>query len=90
MSREVPLNSWIIGYIAGGAVVLVVALVLIVMIMSAHHAAVRAESILKALVNARDHTNALWALQHTKATAGRIVAAAASARQGLAGERSEP
>lgn len=84
------MNSWIIGYIAGGAVVLVVALVLLIMILSAHHAAVRAEAILKALVDARDHTNALWALQHTKTTAGQIVAAAAAARQGLAGEGSKP
>ena len=82
------MNDWVIGYIAGGAVVLVVALVLIVMIMSARRAAARAEAILEALVEARDRTNALWALADTRTAARRIVAAAASARQGLAGEGS--
>lgn len=83
------MNDWVIGYVTGGAVVLVVALVLIVMIMSARRAAARAEAILEALVDARDRTAALWALQDTRAVAGRIVNAAAAARRGLAGEGSE-
>ena len=82
------MNDWVIGYITGGVVVLVVALVLIVMIVSARRAAARAEAILEALVDARDRTAALWALQDTKVTAGRIVTAAAAARQDLAGEGS--
>ena len=83
------MNGWVIGYITGGAVVVVVALVLIVMIVSARRAAGRAEAILEALVEARDRTAALWALQDTRVTAGRIVAAAAAARRGLAGEGSD-
>ena len=82
------MDGWIIGYIAGGAVVVVVAFVLIVMIAGARRAASKAEAILAALEDARDGTAALWALQDTKVTAGRIVAAAAAARRGLAGEGS--
>jgi hypothetical protein len=54
----------------------------------ARRAAAKAEDILAALVEARDRTAALWALQDTKVTAGRIVAAAAAARHGLAGDGS--
>lgn len=82
------MNDWIIGFIAGGAVVVVVALVLVVMIAEARRAAAKAEAILAALVEARDGTAALWALQDTRATAGRIVAGAAAARHALAGEGS--
>ena len=82
------MNGWVIGYIAGGAVVVVVALVLVMMIAEARRAADKAEAILAALVQARDGTAALWALQDTRAAAGRIVVAAATARRLLAGEGS--
>ncbi len=84
------MNGWIIGYIVGAVVVGAVALVLVMMITEARRAAGKAEATLAALREARDGTAALWALQDTKAAVGRIAAAAATARHGLAGDGSGP
>lgn len=84
------MNDWIIGYIVGAVVVGVVVLVLVMMIAGARRAAGKAEAVLAALREARDGTAALWALQDTKIAAGRIVAAAAAARQALAGDGTVP
>ena len=77
------MNGWILGYLIGGAVVLVVVAVLLLMIRGAARTAGKAEAILAGLHDARDGTAALWEVHTTVATAERIVAAAAAARGAL-------
>lgn len=77
------MNGWILGYLIGGLVTVVVVVVLLLMIRGARRTAGRAEAILAALHDTRDATAALWAVGTTVATAERIVAAAAAAREAL-------
>ncbi len=80
------MNGWILGYLIGLVVVLVVVGVLLLMIRGARLTAGRAEAVLAALNDARDGTEPLWQLADTVATAERIVAAAAAARERLTPE----
>jgi len=79
-------NGWILGYLIGLVLVLVVVGVLLLMITGARRTAGRAEAVLAALHDARDGTEPLWQLAGTVATAERIVAAAAAAREKLTPE----
>ncbi len=77
------MNGWILGYIIGTAVVVVVVLLLWQMIVGAQRTAEKAEAILAGLYDARDGTAALWQVGATVSTAERIVAAATKARISL-------
>lgn len=77
------MNGWILGYLIGFGVVIVVVTVLLLMIRGARRTAAKAEAILAGLQAARDGTAALWKVHDTVATADRIVAAAVSARTNL-------
>lgn len=75
--------SWIIGYSIGTVIVLLVVALLLLMITGAKKAADQAEEIALALERARDHTEGLWDVGVTNATAARITGAATAARQHL-------
>jgi hypothetical protein len=78
-------NGWILGYLLGAVVVAVVVTVLLLMVLFARRTAEKAEAIVGALQDARDGTAPLWEVQTTVQTAERIVDAAATARDVLAG-----
>lgn len=82
------MNGWLIGYLVGAIVVLVVAAALLVMFAGARRVAHQTEDILAALRQARAGTAALWKVADTNLAADRIVRAAAAVREGLAGETS--
>lgn len=77
------MNGWILGYLVGAAVTLVVVAVLIAMIRGARRTADKAEAVLAGLHDVRDNTEGLWQLAATVSTAERIVAAAGQARSSL-------
>lgn len=77
------MSGWVIGFAVGGVIVVVVVVLLLGMIFGARRAAAKAEAILAALHEARDNTLPLWQVADTSATATRIVAAAAAAREAL-------
>lgn len=77
------MNGWILGYIIGALVVLVVVAVLLLMIRGARQTAEKAEAVLAGLHKTRDNTAGLWQVAATVSTAERIVAAAADARLSL-------
>lgn len=77
------MNGWILGYVIGGVVVLVVVGVLLLMIAGARRTAEKAEAVLAGLNDVRDSTEGLWQVQATVSIAERIVAAAADARISL-------
>ncbi|MEO7398335.1 MAG: hypothetical protein ABIW84_07215 [Ilumatobacteraceae bacterium] len=80
------MNGWVIGWIIACAVVVVVVLLLLLMIQGASRTAAKAESVLAALDVAKVNTLPLWAVDTTNQVAGRIVAAATSAREYLASQ----
>ncbi len=79
------MSGWAIGYIIGGAVVVVVVAVLLTMIALAKSIADRGQSILAALETAQENTAGLWSVRTTNTVAGRIVEAATAARESLEG-----
>lgn len=79
------MNGWLIGWAIGGAVVVIVVVLLLLMIRGASRAGDKTEEILAALQDARDNTSGLWKVADTNQTAARIVGAAATAREALAG-----
>jgi hypothetical protein len=78
-------NGWLLGYLVGTVVVAVVVAVLVTLIALAHRTAGKAEAIVGALHDSRDGTAALWQVERTVVATERIVEAAASAREALAG-----
>lgn len=77
------IDSWIIGWIAGGFAVIVVVLLLLVATRLASHVAAKAEAILLALEDARANTEGLWGMEDVNRSAKKIVGAATAARTGL-------
>ncbi len=78
------MNGWVLGWAIGLVVVAVVVILLVLMIIGASRAAAKAEAILAALQDARDHTEGLWQLDPTNEVADRIIASATAAREHLA------
>ncbi len=78
------MNGWVLGWTVGLVVVAVVVILLVLMIIGASRAAAKAEAILAALQDARDHTQGLWQLDATNQVADRIIDAATAAREHLA------
>lgn len=79
------MNGWLIGWAIGGAVVVIVVALLLLMIRGASQAAGKAEEIVAALQDAHRNTAGLWKVGDTNVTAARIVDAAGTAREALAG-----
>lgn len=79
-------TGWVIGYVVGVALIVVVVVLLLLMIRGAHRAAVKAESILAALEEARDNTELLWAVDDVNTAVERITAGAAAVREHLAAD----
>lgn len=77
--------GWIIGYVVGAAVVLVVAILVLALTAHARRIAGQTAEIVAGLHLARDRSAALWGLAATNATAERIVLAATDARIALTG-----
>ena len=77
-------TGWLIGYVVGGVLVAVVVVLLLLMIRGARRAAVKAEAILDALVESRDNTEPLWAVNDVNAAIERITDGAGAVRQHLA------
>lgn len=70
------MSGWVIGFIAGGAVVLVVVVLLVAMIVFARRINAKAEVIVTGLHAARDNTAGLWNVADTNVAATRIIDAA--------------
>jgi hypothetical protein len=79
-------TGWTIGYVIGGVIVLLVVALLLLMIRGANRAAVKAESVVAALVDVRDNTEPLWAVSDVNNAIERITDGAAAVREHLAGK----
>lgn len=79
-------TEWTIGYVIGGVIVLLVVALLLLMIRGASRAAVKAESVFAALVDVRDNTEPLWAINDVNNAIERITGGAAAVREHLAGK----
>ena len=77
-------TGWVIGYVIGGVLILAVVVLLLLMIRGAHGAAVKAEAILAALVESRDNTAPLWAVNDVNSAIERITAGSGAVREHLA------
>jgi hypothetical protein len=77
-------TGWLIGYVIGGVLVAVVVVLLLLMIRGANRAAVKAEAILDALIESRDNTAPLWAVNDVNVAIERITEGAGVVREHLA------
>lgn len=77
-------TGWLIGYVIGGLLVAVVVVLLLLMIRGANRAAVKAEAILDALLESRDNTTPLWAVDDVNVAIERITDGAGAVRRHLA------
>lgn len=85
MTAAVSATQWAIGWTVAGAVVLVVVLLVGTVIVLAARIRTQLLAIHAALVETRDETAALWAVETTNHVAGEILAAAREARAALGG-----
>ena len=77
-------TGWLIGYVIGGVLVVVVVVLLLLMIRGANRAAQTAEAILEALLEGRDNTAPLWAVNDVNVAIERITDGATAVREHLA------
>ena len=77
-------TGWLIGYVVGGALVVVVVVLLLLMIRGATRAPVKAEAIRDALLEGRDNTAPLWAVNDVNVAIERITDGATAVREHLA------
>lgn len=80
------MNGWLIGYIIGVAVVLVVAVLAITLILQARKIGNQAGLILEALIEARGNTQGLWEVDKVNRSLESVHLSARTARAVLAGE----
>lgn len=79
------LTGWWVGYAIGAAIVVVVALLLIAIIVTAKRIATIADDATRSLVVTRDRTEPLWDVATTNKVASDLLAAARQARKALGG-----
>jgi hypothetical protein len=79
------LNGWWVGYAIGAAIVLVVTVVLLLIIRTAHAIASVAEDATRALAETRDRTEVLWQVGTTNQVAADLLDGATQARKALGG-----
>jgi hypothetical protein len=77
------LTWWWVGYALGAAIVVVVAVLVIGIILTAHSIAKVAADATRALEEARDRTEALWRVGETKMAAEEIRDGAVAAREAI-------
>ncbi len=83
-------GGWIVGWAIGLAATALVVLLLVLLIRGASRAANKAEAIVSAFHQSREHTSGLWDVDTTNRTIVRITESAAGAREYLeakAGQR---
>lgn len=79
------LTGWWVGFAIGGAVVAVVAILVVAIIVTAVQIGTVAEDATRALVEARDRSEALWKVKTTNQVATDILDGARAAREALGG-----
>jgi hypothetical protein len=79
------MTGWWVGYVLGAAVVLIVAVLIITIIVTAKRISAMAQDATRALVQTRDRTEALWQVSTTNQVAGDLLAGARQARTALGG-----
>lgn len=77
------IGGWIVGWAIGLAATALVVFLLVLLIRGASRAANKAEAIVVALHDSREHTVGLWEVDTTNRTIVRITESAASAREYL-------
>lgn len=77
-------TAWLIGYSVAVVIILLVVVLLLLMIRGARNAAVKAESILDALIESRDNTAPLWEVNDVNHAIERITEGAGAIREHLA------
>jgi hypothetical protein len=83
------LTNWWVGYIVGASLVVVVALLVLTITITAKRIARVAEDATHTLVIARDRTEALWRVNTTNQVASEILSGAKAARRALGGGNDE-
>lgn len=78
-------TGWLIGYIIGGAVVVIVAVLAITLILQARKIGAQAADILRALEAGRDNTAGLWEVDDVNRSLDTVRKSARSARLTLTG-----
>lgn len=83
-------NGWVMGYLIGAAVIVVVAAVVLVIIALARSIAREAEEATRLIEETRDHTEALWRLSETQQLlAGILFAIRGSSRAAATAQEGE-
>ena len=85
MLGAADLTGWWVGYAVGAAIVLVLAVLLILIILTARGIAAAAEDATRSLAETRDRTEVLWQVATTKQVAGELLDGAEQARRALGG-----
>lgn len=63
---DVDTTTWTVGFVVGGVVVVIVVAVVLAIIFTANRVRDQVGEIVAALVDARDHTAPLWAVDTTR------------------------
>lgn len=79
-------TEWLVGYIIGVLVVLIVAVLAITLIVQARKIGNQAQDILEALTEGRDNTAGLWAVDGVNRSLEAVKKAARQARLAVTGE----
>jgi hypothetical protein len=85
MLAAVDLTGWWVGYAIGAAIVLVVAVILLLIIRTAHAIATLAEDATRSLAETQDRTEVLWQVATTNQLAADLRDGAVQARKALGG-----
>lgn len=85
MLAAANLTGWWVGYAIGAAIVLVVAVILLLIIRTAHAIATLAGDATRSLAETRDRTEVLWQVATTNQLAADLRDGAVQARKALGG-----
>lgn len=80
---DVDTTTWTVGFVVGGVVVVIVVAVVLAIIFTATRIRDQVGEIVAALVDARDHTAPLWAVDTTRRLGGEVHELAQQARHRL-------
>lgn len=75
-------TAWLVGWVLGGVVVVVAAVLLVAIIALARRVAAQADGITRALEGAREHTEPLFEVRRTNLAIDRITRGLAAVRKG--------
>ena len=85
MLAAADLTGWWVGYAIGATIVVLVAVVLLLIIRTAHAIASVAEDATRSLAETRDRTEVLWQVRTTNQVAADLLEGATRARKALGG-----